>query len=112
MTTGGHTSVSTPSSTGSSYGGLAKPYLRNNKKNKAMEYEEGYDSFQCEPSGWGELPSPKPSDLDNGTEFWGVPPDDLERQLRAEKKRVSHSSSSTGPNSDLGQSTWRSEFSN
>ena len=103
MPPGSHASVSTPSSTGSgsSYAGLGKPYLRNVKKTK--EYDDGYDSFQNEPSGWGELPSPKPSDLDNGTEFWGVPPDDLERQLRAEKKRISHSSSSAGPSSDLGE---------
>ena len=96
---GGHASVSTPSSTGSgSYAGLGKPYLRNSKK--AKDYDDGYDSFQNEPSGWGELPSPKPGDLDNGTEFWGIPPDDL---LRAEKKRMSHSSSSTGPSSDIGK---------
>ena len=104
MTPGSRASVSTPSSSSSgSYAGLGKPYLRTNNKKKLSEFEEGCDSFQNEPTGWGELPSPKPSDVDNGTELWGVPPDDLERQLRAEKGRVGPSSTSTGPSSDLGK---------
>lgn len=60
-----------------------------------QDLEEGLDSLNYKPSGWGRLPSPKPTDLDNynGTEVWGVPPDDLARQMR-EKSRTSHSSSS------------------
>lgn len=42
------------------------------------ELEGGLDSLHSAPSGWGEPPSPK-DNVDNGTEFWGIPPDDLAR---------------------------------
>lgn len=34
-------------------------------------------SLQAEPSGWGDLPSPKPVNVDTGTSAWGAPPSDL-----------------------------------
>ncbi len=53
-------------------------------------------SLQNVSSGWGELPSPKPTDLDCGSECWGVPPDDLEKKRGGrEEGRTSHSSSYT-----------------
>lgn len=42
--------------------------------------DDALESLHSEPSGWGDLPSPKPSDVDNGTEIWGVAPDDLHRK--------------------------------
>lgn len=87
-----HTPLTSTSSYGSS--GSTSGKGRKSKAKTVQDYEEGLDSLQNEPSGWGKLPSPKPSDLDNGTEFWGVPPDDLERQMR-EKSRMSHASTSS-----------------
>ena len=34
-------------------------------------------SLQAEPSGWGDLPSPKPVNVDTGTSAWGAPPSEL-----------------------------------
>lgn len=99
---GGHTPVST-SSLSSSYGngiGIGKNFPRKSKK--VADYEEGLGSLQNAPSGWGELPSPKLTDLDNGTEFWGIPPADLERQGR-EKAKINRSSSSTMQSGDMGK---------
>lgn len=42
--------------------------------------DDALESLHSEPSGWGDLPSPKPSDVDNGTEIWGVAPDVLHRK--------------------------------
>lgn len=101
---GNHTPVSTPSLSANSYGngmGLGKNYPRKSKK--LAEYEEGLVSLQSAPSGWGELPSPKITNSDNGTEFWGVPPDDLERQMREKARISSHSTSSTLPSGDMGK---------
>lgn len=42
--------------------------------------DDALESLHSEPSGWGDLPSPKPTDVDNGTEIWGVAPDDLHRK--------------------------------
>lgn len=51
------------------------------KAKKALELDTARESSVLnEPSGWGELPSPKPSDADNGTELWGVPPDVSNRE--------------------------------
>lgn len=50
-------------------------------KKTLPELEDGLGSLHSEPSGWGELPSPKPCDVDNGTELWGVPPADQNRFL-------------------------------
>ena len=52
--------------------------LRKPKKSLA-ELEDGLGSLHCEPSGWGELPSPNPIGADNGTELWGIPPADQNR---------------------------------
>lgn len=51
-------------------------------KKPAMDLEDGLESLHCEPSGWGDLPSPKTNDNDNGTELWGVPPDVRDRSVR------------------------------
>ena len=58
-------------------------------KKSIVELEGGLGSLHCEPSGWGELPSPKPCDVDNGTELWGVPPVDQSRVVNkaAETKK-------------------------
>lgn len=44
--------------------------------------DDALESLHSEPSGWGDLPSPKPTDVDNGTEIWGVAPDDLHRKSK------------------------------
>lgn len=64
--------------------------VRKPKKSLA-ELEGGLGSLYCEPSGWGELPSPKLCDVDNGTELWGVPPVDQNRLVNkaAETKKGS-----------------------
>ena len=49
-----------------------------------VELEGGLESLHCAPSGWGKLPSPKPDDTDKGTEFWGIPPDDLAKMTGAQ----------------------------
>lgn len=91
-TAGSHT----PQPSSNSYGsnGSLGP-VKNRRPRTKSDYEEGLDSLLSEPSGWGELPSPKPSDLDNGTEPWGVPPDDLDRQQRREKTKTRHPSTSS-----------------
>ena len=38
------------------------------------------------PSGWGVLPSPQSNDMDKGTEFWGIPPDDVARMTGAQQQ--------------------------
>ena len=45
--------------------------------------DNALDSLHSEPSGWGDLPSPKPTDMDNGTEIWGVAPDDMHRKTKS-----------------------------
>ncbi len=55
------------------------------KKKTVPDLGEGLDTLHNEPSGWGELPSPKDTDPDNGTEFWGIPPEDIKRQQLKEK---------------------------
>ena len=44
-----------------------------------MDLDDALESLQNEPSGWGDLPSPRQLSRDNGTECWGVPPDDQAR---------------------------------
>ena len=44
-------------------------------KKPSSGLDDALESLHSEPSGWGELPSPKPTDVDNGTEIWGVPDD-------------------------------------
>ena len=48
-----------------------------------VELDSALVSLHSEPSGWGDLPSPKPTDVDNGTEIWGVAPDDIHRKSRS-----------------------------
>ena len=57
----------------------AKLHVRKVKK-PSTGLDDALDSLHFEPSGWGELPSPKPTDADNGTEIWGVAPDDIHRK--------------------------------
>ena len=66
-------------------------YKTRKPKKSLAELEGGLGSLHCEPSGWGELPSPKPCDVDNGTELWGVPPVDRNRLVNkaAEPKKGS-----------------------
>ena len=51
------------------------------KPKKAMDLDDTMDSLQNEPSGWGELPSPKPTNVDTGTEVWGIP-DDIKKKMK------------------------------
>lgn len=73
-------SLSGASSIGSDKDSNSLHKARKPKKSLA-ELEGGLGSLHCEPSGWGELPSPKPCDVDNGTELWGVPPVDQSRLI-------------------------------
>jgi len=78
----------TPSSVASTPGGSSisgGPKNRLKSKKNTPDLGEGLDALHSEPSGWGELPSPKDTDPDNGTEVWGVPPEDLKRQQMKEK---------------------------
>ena len=77
----------TPSSSSSSTPGNGLGGMKNRLKGKktVADLGEGLDTLHCEPSGWGELPSPKETDPDNGTEFWGIPPADVKRQQTKEK---------------------------
>ena len=61
-----------------STGSGAKLHIRKIKK-PTTDLDDALESLQSEPSGWGDLPSPKPTDMDNGTEIWGVAPDDMHR---------------------------------
>lgn len=51
-------------------------------KKPAMDLEDALESLHSEPSGWGDLPSPKISDNDDGTGIWGEPPDIKSRNGR------------------------------
>ena len=59
----------------------AKLHMRKLKK-PMSGLDDALESLHSEPSGWGDLPSPKPTDVDNGTEIWGVAPDDLHRKIK------------------------------
>lgn len=52
-------------------------------KKHVMDIDEALDSLQGEPSGWGNLPSPKPTDVDTGTEVWGIP-EDIKQKMKKE----------------------------
>ena len=57
--------------------------LHTRKLKKPMSgLDDALESLHSEPSGWGDLPSPKPTDVDNGTEIWGVAPDDIHRKIK------------------------------
>ncbi len=51
------------------------------KPKKVMDLEDTVDSLQSEPSGWGDLPSPQPTNVDTGTEVWGIP-DDIKKKMK------------------------------
>lgn len=57
----------------------------NSRKTKkpSTGLDDALESLHSEPSGWGDLPSPKPTDIDNGTEIWGVAPDDIHRKPKS-----------------------------
>ena len=65
-----------------SNGSGVKVHPRKMKK-PSTGLDDALESLQSEPSGWGDLPSPKPSDADNGTEIWGVAPDDMHRKPKS-----------------------------
>ena len=73
-----------------------KPMLKYPPKPKkhVMDLDDAMDSLQCEPSGWGDLPSPKSSEVDTGTEVWGIP-DDIKKKM---KKDVKPGKSQSGGN--------------
>lgn len=54
------------------------------------ELEGGLESLHNAPSGWGQLPSPDSDSTDKGTEFWGIPPDDLARMTGGEQPPISN----------------------
>ena len=59
----------------------AKLHVRKLKK-PMSGLDDALECLHSEPSGWGDLPSPKPTDVDNGTEIWGVSPDDIHRKIK------------------------------
>ena len=54
--------------------GTGGPKVR--KAKTVTHLDSAREALLQEPSGWGDLPSPKPEDNDNGTELWGIPPAD------------------------------------
>ena len=87
--TGNHPPSTSSTSGGNGFGGVPlKGRIR--AKKTVADLGEGLDTLHHEPSGWGELPSLKDADLDNGTEFWGVPPADLKRQQMTDRVRTCH----------------------
>ena len=58
------------------------------KQKPAVDLGDALGALQSEPSGWGELPSPKPNENDTGTECWGVPPDLKERLERGGSQKA------------------------
>ena len=58
-------------------------------KKPSSGLDDALESLHSEPSGWGELPSPKPTDVDNGTEIWGVP-DDMQGKPKSSNGGSSH----------------------
>ena len=75
---GSHTSSSSSTPAGNSLS-LGSTKNRGKVKKIISDLGEGLEVLHSEPSGWGDLPSPKETDLDNGTEYWGIPPIDLKR---------------------------------
>ena len=55
-------------------------------KKPTVALDDALEMLHSEPSGWGDLPSPKPSDVDNGTEIWGVAPADVHRKNKSSSK--------------------------
>lgn len=61
------------------------------KKKPVMDLGDAIENLQSEPSGWGDLPSPKQTTIDTGTEVWGIP-DDVKQKMKKEHKSVAVSS--------------------
>ena len=59
----------------SSLGRSASRFSSSKTKKPVMDFDDAIESLHSEPSGWGDLPSPKPSNIDTGTEVWGIPDD-------------------------------------
>jgi hypothetical protein len=70
-----HRSLSTSSN------GARTPGRFNSKKKPIIDLDDAIENLQCEPSGWGDLPSPRQSEVDTGTEVWGIP-DDLKQKMK------------------------------
>lgn len=58
------------------------------KKKPIMDLDDAIESLHCEPSGWGELPSPKQSGIDMGTELWGIPDDMKQKMKKGQDRRA------------------------
>ena len=54
-------------------------------KKPVLDIEDAIESLHSEPSGWGELPSPKVSNVDTGTQVWGIP-DDVKEKMKKTKE--------------------------
>ena len=54
----------------------------NGKSKKPMLDLHISETIHNEPSGWGELPSPRSASLDTGTEVWGIPEDVKKRMAQ------------------------------
>ena len=67
-------------------------------KKPVMDLDDAIESLHNEPSGWGDLPSPKPTDMDTGTEVWGIP-DDVKMNMK--KKNVRRNGGGNGPGKSL-----------
>ena len=61
------------------------------KKKPVIDLDDAIENLQCEPSGWGDLPSPKQSNIDTGTEVWGIP-DDVKQKMKKDHKNAPVSS--------------------
>lgn len=64
------------------------------KSKKPVDLDDAIGALQNEPSGWGDLPSPKHSEADTGTEVWGIPDDVKEKMGRP--NAVPHGKSELG----------------
>ena len=62
------------------------------KSKKPVDLDDAIDALQNEPSGWGDLPSPKQSEVDTGTEVWGIP-DDVKEKMGRPTAVVAHGKS-------------------
>lgn len=76
------------STPGSSSLGRGAALILPRPRKSIAELEGGLESLHCAPSGWGDLPSPKTSDIDKGTDYWGIPPDDLAKMTGAEQPPI------------------------
>lgn len=56
------------------------------KKKPVMDLDDAIESLHSEPSGWGNLPSPKQTEIDTGTEVWGIP-DDVKQKMKKDHKQ-------------------------